>query len=575
MESQLIVQLEKSEAMEQSLKELKTDNEFLQQQKTELWDDVKVKEDEIATLKEQATSLKKACHALSQGKQNEIKASYIEMDNLKSQLLTKEEELAFVKRKSENEYQELAKCHGLFLGQILAEAQEINLKLFTASRNYAESRPEIHKTTSVLLLLKQLKQDIEALSDKSSALEITVKQLRNDIENQSTTLEKVSNDKKLLKDEIAEVNQQNKALVKDKAKLERDNESLRKEAVRIKNTSQTFKVRLEELKANVRSAKRENETVLREKQNIEMVLKGLGIDYKSLFSQTEGKRNNDAAQSNKLQNLKTNSPTNGLNAITEAPIIKAEMKDASTLTRGIEELKQRSKAEIQKSGLVKECNASVHSKLRCETSEQSSKLKEIFARITTDKDFCLKMIFAFLDHGNVYAEQLAQKLFTKCDCYEDQVIQLQVLESIKLKLQMDNRTVESLRKEVEELKGENLLLKSERAKQGKSLEHYKELVRGYSRVANREHVVERDVGAREMRLINRELERYGTLLERQEEGLGTKLVGVNEGINLIHAMYQQLKRFAGKLMRNDTSRYTAKNRMIHHCSLNSGGLKCS
>ncbi len=176
--------------MEQSLKQLKTDNNLLKREKTGLLQEITTKEEEIAALKEQATSLKVTCDALSQKEEREAKTSYVELDNLKSQLLTKEDELAFAKRRHENEYKELAKNHGMFLAEVLTEAQEINTTVYTALRSSTKAKTEICKTNNVLLLIKQLKQDILTLSDKSSILEITVKQLRDEVESQAKTLTK-------------------------------------------------------------------------------------------------------------------------------------------------------------------------------------------------------------------------------------------------------------------------------------------------------------------------------------------------------------------------------------------------
>jgi hypothetical protein len=92
-------------------------------------------------------------------------------------------------------------------------------------------------------------------------------------------------------------------------------------------------------------------------------------------------------------------------------------------------------------------------------------------------------------------------------------------------------------------------MKQERSKYEKSLENYKELVRGYSHIVH--ELEERVVGVREMKCINRELEKYSVLLERQKEGLGIQFVDVHEGINLVHAMFQRLKRFAGNFMNTD------------------------
>ena len=523
--------------MEQSLKQLKTNNNLLKREKTGLLQEITTKEEEIAALKEQATSLKVTCDALSQKEEREAKTSYVELDNLKSQLLTKEDELAFAKRRHENEYKELAKNHGMFLAEVLTEAQEINTTVYTALRSSAKAKSESCKTNNVLLLLKQLKQDILTLSDKSSILEITVKQLRDEVESQAKTLTKVTNEKRVLKEQVVETDKQNKALVKEKVKLEREKASLKAETTRAKNMSQTCKARLEEFKANARSAKREKEIAQREKQDIEMVMKNLGIDYKTLLS--NGKNNKDVQRNASLADLK--------------------------------QIKTTKENEIENSENVSEFDASSHVKPNSETSEESSNINEIITIITKD-GICLKQVVELITNGYLNLDLLTDALYCNCGCYKSEAAVKQFQEnvpfiarSIKRKYgnsktsaekgtdekncEKENKMAEDLVKTLEQLKSENNLMKQERSKYEKSLENYKELVRGYSHIVH--ELEERVVGVREMKCINRELEKYSVLLERQKEGLGIQFVEVHEGINLVHAMFQRLKRFAGNFMNTD------------------------
>ena len=518
--------------MEESLKQLKTNNEVLQCEKTRLLGEIKTKGEEIGSLKEQTTSLKMICDEFSQKEEREAKTSYIDLDNLKSQLLTKEDEFEFAKRKHENEYNELAKNHGMFLAEVLTEAQEINATVYAALRSSAKTKPVNRKTNNVLQLLKQLKQDILALSDKSGVLEITVKQLRDEVESQAKTLTKVTSEKKLLKEQVVEASEQNKTLVKEKAKLERDKETLKAEAARAKNMSQTCKARLEELKANARSAKREKEVVLREKQDIEMGLKNLGIDYKALLL---NETNEKVVQKIEQQNLENNS-TN----LTEV----TECQDPKQI---------KTTKENESSEEVREFDTAVHAKPNGETNEQSCKLKDILTRITKD-GFCLKRTTEFIAQGYLNVELLTKSLYCRCGCYKNEATQKQFLEHFPSlarrieslgKCQMENKMAKDLGKELHQVRSENDLLKQERSKHEKSLENYKELVRGYSHIVH--ELEERVVGVREMKCINRELEKYSVLLEQQKEGVAIQLLGVN----IIHAMFQRLKRFAGNFMNTD------------------------
>ena len=495
--------------MEQSLKQLKTENNLLKREKTGLLQEITTKEKEIAAFKEQASSLKATCKAISQTEEKEAKTSYIELDNLKSQLLTKEDELELAKRKHENEYKQLAKNHGMFLADVLNEAQEINNILYTPLRsNLTKPKPEARKTNNVLLLLKQLKQDILTLTEKSNVLEVTVKELRDEVETQAKALTKVTNEKRVLKEQVAETEKQNKALIKEKAKLEREKETLKAEATRAKNMSQNCKARLEEFKANARLAKREKEIVQREKQDIETMLKNHGVDYKALLLNI-GKSDKDLET---LKDLKRPEATN--------------------------------ESEIQNSTSDK-------------TNEQSYKLNEIITRITKD-GICLKRVVELISKGYLNVEELVETLYCKCGCYESEAAQREFLENIPLLAQcvaalvnskMSMEMAEDFVAKLEQFQSENNLLKSERSKYEKSLENYKELVRGYSHIVH--ELEERVVGVREMKCINRELEKYSVLLEQQKDGMGIQFVGIHEGLNLIHAMFQRLKRFAGNFVNTD------------------------
>jgi hypothetical protein len=509
-ELELNSQLEKSEAMDRSLKQLKTDNNLLKREKTGLLQEITTKEKEIAAFKEQVSSLKATCKAVTQTEEKKAKtASYIELDKLKSQLLTKEDEFEVANRKHENEYKQLAKNHGMFLADVLKEAQEINATVYTALRsNSSKTKPEVCKTNNVLVLLRQLKQDVLTLADKSSVLEATVKELREEVESQARALTKVTNEKRILKEQVVETGKQNKALVKEKAKLEREKETLKAEATRAKNMSQTCKARLEESKANARTAKREKETILREKQDIEMALRNHGVDYKALLLNT-GK--ND---------------------------------------RNVEILK-----ELEQGKTTKESEIKISTNE--ENSEQSHKLNEIITRLTKD-GICLKRVVEFIGKGYLNVEELIESLYCDCGCYESEDAQREFLENIPLLAHCVGSLVESKMStempddfgaKLEQFRSENNLLKSERSKYEKSLENYKELVRGYSHIVN--ELEERVVGVREMKCINRELDKYSVLLEQQKQGTGIQFVGIREGLNLIHAMFQRLKRFAGNFVNTD------------------------
>lgn len=516
-EVELTAQLKKSEAMEESLKQLKTDNALLLSEKTILLDEIKVREDEITSLAEKASTIKVTCDALSQTDDGEVKAFYIELDKLKGMLLTKDDELALAKRKHENEYKQLAKNHGKFLGEILTETQEINTTLSTAFYSSTKSRkPVFLRTNNVVLLLKQLKEDISTLRDKFIGLEITVKRLRDEVEEQAKTLTKVSSEKKLLKEQVVEAKNENKMLVKEKTKLERDNVSLKAEATRAKNMSQTCKARVEELKATARSAKRENETSSREKQNLETVLKNLGIDCKTLLLNAN---EDTSAQSKGKQNLKNNSTS---------LMQKEERLEGAEAKQRLDEEQEKHKEN---------CNAIT-----------SAKLKSIITQVMQD-GFCLKRITELMSKCGLNAEMLVESLYCNCGCYNNDVIQKRFLEIIPPLPRCLELRNEGSDEELVKLRSENNSLKQERSKHEKSLANYKELVRGYTHVVR--ELEERVVGAREMKCINRELEKYSVLLEQQIEGRGVQLVGINEGIHLIHAMYQRLKSFAGNFINTD------------------------
>ena len=512
--------------MEQSLKQLKADNELLQREKTELVEQVKVKEEEVCLFKEEATSLQMTCDALSQKKKCEKNASYIELDNLKGQLLSKEDELELVKRKHVSEYNELAKSHGKFLAEVLTEAQDINATLYSALRDSAKLKPEIHKTNNVLQLLKRLKDDVLALSDKSCALEINVRQLRDEVEVQGKTLTKVTNDKKLLKEQVEEVSKENKSLVKEKAKLDREKEGLKTEATRAKNMSQSCKVRLEECKASSRSVKRENETLLREKQETESILKSLGLDYKTLLSD---RKNNATAKTNRQQNLKSN-----------PAMLQDESNPKPKTIEG---------SETQNSEEAKKLGTSSQAKASDKKSEQSCRVLKDFITIVEKDKVCLKRLTELIANGDLNVELLVKSLFCRCGCLKDEAMQKQFVESVPWlnrcikSIEAKSKMADDLSNALEKLKTENQMVKQERSEIEKSLENYKEMVHGYTVIV--QELEENVVGVREMKCINRELEKYSVLLEKQTEGLGTQLVRVHEGMNLIHAMCQRLKSFAG------------------------------
>ena len=111
-------------------------------------------------------------------------------------------------------------------------------------------------------------------------------------------------------------------------------------------------------------------------------------------------------------------------------------------------------------------------------------------------------------------------------------------------LERDKTAMEQLREDLRSARTENTELKSERRRHERSLENYKELLRGYSRVACR---------ASEMRGINRELSSFVIFMERQKDILTKKATGVYEDINLLQTLYRKLKRFTGK--QSKISRY--------------------
>ena len=503
--------------MEESLIQLKTDNALLLSEKTILLEEIKVREDEITSLAEKASTIKVTCDALSQTDDGEVKAFYIELDKLKGMLLTKDDELALAKRKHENEYKQLAKNHGKFLGEILTETQEINTTLSTAFCSSTINRKLVFlRTNNVVLLLKQLKEDITTLCDKFIGLEITVKRLRDEVEEQAKTLTKVSSEKKLLKEQVVEAKNENKMLAKEKTKLERDNVSLKAEATRAKNMSQTCKARVEELKATARSAKRENETSSRERQNLEIVLKNLGIDCKTLLLSVN---EDTGAQGKEKQDLKNNSTSLMQN--------KESLEGAEAKWRLGEDKERR---EENSNAIT------------------STKLKSIITQVMQG-GFCLKRITELMIKSDLNAEMLVESLYCNCGCYKDDVTRKRFLEIIPPLPRCQELRNEGSDEELVKLRSENNFLKQERSKHEKSLANYKELVRGYTHVVR--ELEERVVGAREMKCINRELEKYSVLLEQQIEGRGVQLVGINEGMHLIHAMYQRLKSLAGNFINTD------------------------
>lgn len=535
------------------MRQLRSDNTLLNREKNDLVNKIKTKEDEVATLKEQVTSLRVTCEELSQWKESKDQRSYIELDSLKSLLLAKEDEIEVMTRKHHNEYKELTKNHGMFLAEVLKESQEINKTLFAALRSSAKSNNQLHKTYNVLQLLSQLKQDVLTLSDKSSVLEITVQQLRDEAESQAKTLMKVNNEKRSLKEQLVDVDKKNKALVKEKAKLEREKQTLKAEATRAKSMSQTCKARLEEFKANARSAKREKELVQHEKLDLEVILKNLGVDHKALM--LNGK--NTRSKEENLDNAEEHPP----------PILERSFED-------LKQMKPAMHCELQTpADVARQIDASPHdTSNRGETNELSRKLVEIFTRIAEDR-LCLKQITE-LAAQDLNVEKLADTFHFNCGCYNSETIRKEYLENIPLltcwleslayktnpcmqrigERELNSRTVsDGLAKKLEQFRCENSSLKQDLSKHTKSLENYKELVRGYSHIVH--ELEERIVGVREMKCINRELEKYSVLLEKQKERIGIRQVEVCEGFSLIHVMFQRLKRFTGNSM-NTELRYS-------------------
>lgn len=271
------------EGLEESLRQLEYDNNYLQDENKELIKHIRVKEDEISALKDGVKALEDICADLTHRENERKKESCLKLDDLKSKLLAKEDELRLVKKRHDCEYNELAKNHGSFLTKILAEVEEMGATLYKALKSLTAKKPEHFKSKNALEFLKHLKKSVNSLADQSSELDLKMKQLKLDYEAQTKTLNKVSNEKKLLRKEVDEIRKKNEAHNKENAKIEREKETVKTELTRTKNLLQTTKFRLDEFKANARTTKRENESVLQEKLDIETALKNYGFNIKTLL----------------------------------------------------------------------------------------------------------------------------------------------------------------------------------------------------------------------------------------------------------------------------------------------------
>ena len=162
-----------------------------------------------------------------------------------------------------------------------------------------------------------------------------------------------------------ELSKQNKGLLKDKAKVEREIESLKKESVKAKNLSQSFKIRLEELKANIRCIRREKEAVVQEKQNLEAKLKKLGVDNDALKKELEAKN------ASKGQGQLHTMPGSDANRLI-SPKVREELK--GMFMKSVEELEDLNTRLLELERRKKETKDDMHS---------SQAIREYFKRNTS------------------------------------------------------------------------------------------------------------------------------------------------------------------------------------------------
>ncbi|XP_046848207.1 golgin IMH1-like [Xenia sp. Carnegie-2017] len=205
LEVELKKQLKNCEGLEESLRQLEYDNNYLQDENKDLIKHITVKEDEISALKDGVKALEDICADLTHRENERKKESCLKLDDLKSKLLAKEDELRLVKKRHDCEYNELAKNHGSFLTKILAEVEEMGATLYKALKSLTAKKPEHFKSKNALEFLKHLKKSVNSLADQSSELDLKMKQLKLDYEAQTKTLNKVSNEKKLLRKEVDEI----------------------------------------------------------------------------------------------------------------------------------------------------------------------------------------------------------------------------------------------------------------------------------------------------------------------------------------------------------------------------------
>ena len=278
-------QLEKSTTLQKSLKEIKSDNLQLQSQKTHLQKTVKTQVETITTLQEHVSSLKKKYDQIVHKNGAEKDAKMLELDGIRNHMKSKDALLKSVEETNQKLSEDLVKNHKELLSTISDEARKILQelsKLLGSSLTSSDQDP--------VTLLQQANCHLSVLSENTAPLQRTVEKLKANVESQTKSISKLSSEKKTLKVELLEVGKQNKTLQKEKAKLQREIESLKKESIKAKNLSQSFKTRLEELKANIRCIRREKDHVVQEKKSIQSKLKKLGVSHDILRKELKAKK---------------------------------------------------------------------------------------------------------------------------------------------------------------------------------------------------------------------------------------------------------------------------------------------
>ena len=365
LETKLSKQVDGSAAVEKSLKKFKTDKCQLQREKARHEQTLKARMETIAKLKESIASLKKNCDTLSREIRNESDGKKLEVDALKRQLRSTTKKLKLAKEENEKQCQELMNRHNGNLTEIGEETRGLTETLSKALGNSGVSQAYEINCNGILNLLGQASQDITTLSERTNSLQEMIKKLEEKAEIQNKSLSNALKGKKSLREELFELSKQNKGLLKDKAKVEREIESLKKESVKAKNLSQSFKIRLEELKANIRCIRREKEAVVQEKQNLEAKLKKLGVDNDALKKELEAKN------ASKGQGQLHTMPGSDANRLI-SPKVREELK--GMFMKSVEELEDLNTRLLELERRKKETKDDMHS---------SQAIREYFKRNTS------------------------------------------------------------------------------------------------------------------------------------------------------------------------------------------------